>query len=63
MVYRFPPLSTFLVFEASARHLSFRRAAEELHVTPSAVSQQIKNLESYLGVMLFERLPGGLDLG
>ena len=62
MVYRFPPLSTFLVFEAAARHLSFRQAAEELHVTPSAVSQQIKNLESYLGVMLFERLPGGLQL-
>ncbi|MFT3960472.1 LysR substrate-binding domain-containing protein [Propionivibrio sp.] len=62
MAYRFPPLSTFLVFEAAARHLSFRRAAEELHVTPSAVSQQIKSLESYLGVMLFERLPGGLQL-
>ena len=62
MVYRLPPLSTFRVFEAAARHLSFKKAALELHVTPSAISQQIKRLESYLGVPLFERCPGGLQL-
>lgn len=62
MVYRLPPLSTFRVFEAAARHLSFKKAALELHVTPSAISQQIKKLESCLGVPLFERHPGGLQL-
>ena len=62
MVYRLPPLSTFRVFEAAARHLSFKKAAEELNVTPSAISQQIKKLESYLGVPLFERLANGLQL-
>ena len=43
-------------FEAAARHLSFNRAAEELHVTPSAVSHQVRALEDHLGVRLFERL-------
>ncbi len=62
MSYRFPPLSTFRTFEAAARHLSFKKAAEELHVTPSAVSQQIKNLESYLGLALFQRCPNALRL-
>lgn len=42
-------------FEAAARHLSFARAATELHVTPAAISQQIKGLEDYLGVTLFRR--------
>ena len=42
-------------FEAAARHLSFTRAAAELHVTQSAVSRQIKSLEDELGVALFER--------
>jgi len=60
--YRFPPLSTFRTFEAAARHLSFKKAAEELHVTPSAVSQQVKNLESYLGLALFQRCPNALRL-
>jgi len=46
LAYRLPPLSTFRTFESAARHLSFRKTAEELHVTPSAVSQQIKTLES-----------------
>ena len=55
MAYRLPPLSTFRTFEAAARHLSFKNAAEELHVTPAAVSQQIKSLENYLGVPLFLR--------
>ena len=62
MAYRLPPLSSFRTFEAAARHLSFKRAAEELHVTPAAVSQQIKSLETYLGVSLFQRLPKALQL-
>lgn len=62
MAYRLPPLSTFRTFEAAARHLSFRKAADELHVTPAAVSQQIKSLESHLGVPLFHRLPKTLQL-
>ncbi|MDP3538858.1 MAG: transcriptional regulator GcvA [Azonexus sp.] len=62
MAYRLPPFSTFRTFEAAARHLSFKKAAEELHVTPAAVSQQIKSLESFLGISLFERLPKALQL-
>lgn len=50
-----PPLNAIRVFEAAARHQSFVRAAEELHVSPAAVSQQIKLLEDYLGVVLFKR--------
>ena len=44
------------VFEAAARHASFRRAADELHLSPPAVSMQIKQLEEHLGVPLFEQL-------
>lgn len=62
MGYRLPPLSTFRTFEAAARHLSFKMAAEELHVTPAAVSQQIKALETYLGLPLFVRRPNVLRL-
>jgi LysR family transcriptional regulator, glycine cleavage system transcriptional activator len=62
VAYRLPPLSTFRTFEAAARHLSFRKAAGELNVTPSAVSQQIKKLESYLGVKLFQRDTNTLQL-
>jgi len=62
MAYRFPPLTTFRTFEAAARHLSFKKAAEELHVTPAAVSQQIKTLETYLGAPLFQRRPNALQL-
>ncbi|CBV43353.1 LysR substrate-binding domain-containing protein [Halomonas elongata] len=50
------------VFAVSARHLSFTRAAEELHVTTGAVSQQIKQLEDRLGFKLFRRLPRRLAL-
>ena len=50
-----PPLNALRAFEAAARHLSLTRAAEELHVTPAAVSHQVKGLESYLGVKLFRR--------
>ncbi|TDX28044.1 LysR family transcriptional regulator [Modicisalibacter xianhensis] len=50
------------VFAVSARHLSFTRAAEELHVTTGAVSQQVKQLEERLGFRLFRRLPRQLEL-
>jgi LysR family glycine cleavage system transcriptional activator len=49
-------LHSIRAFEAAARHLSFNRAADELHVTPSAVSHQVRALEEHLGVRLFERL-------
>lgn len=53
---RLPSLDLIRGFEAAARHLSFTRAAVELHVTQSAVSRQIKALEEHLGVVLFRRL-------
>jgi LysR family glycine cleavage system transcriptional activator len=55
MARRLPPLTALRAFEAVARHLSMARAAEELHVTPGAVSQQIKQLEAFLGQPLFKR--------
>jgi LysR family glycine cleavage system transcriptional activator len=57
-----PPLNALRAFEAAARHLSFTRAAEELHVTQAAVSHQVKALEQRLGVMLFRRLNRALML-
>lgn len=59
---RLPPLIAVRFFEATARHASVRRAAEELHVTPGAVSQQVRKLEDFLGCALFERQPRGLAL-
>lgn len=59
---RIYPLNALRAFEASARHASFVKAAQELHVTPAAVSHQVKRLEDYLGVQLFRRLPRGLSL-
>jgi LysR family transcriptional regulator, glycine cleavage system transcriptional activator len=53
---RLPPLNSLRAFEAAGRCLSFSKAAEELHVTPAAVSHQIKALEEHLGVSLFRRL-------
>ncbi|MET9652348.1 LysR substrate-binding domain-containing protein [Streptomyces sp. JL2001] len=50
-----PPLNTLLPFEATVRHASMTRAAQELHVTHGAVSRQIQNLEKALGTPLFER--------
>ncbi|MFE5486953.1 LysR family transcriptional regulator [Streptomyces sp. NPDC056527] len=50
-----PPLNSLLPFEATVRHASMTRAAQELHVTHGAVSRQIQNLEKSLGVTLFER--------
>lgn len=62
MPNRLPPLSALRAFESAARHLSFKKAAAELHVTPAAISHQIHALEGYLGVQLFERLNRGLNL-
>ena len=59
---RLPPLNALRAFEAAARHLNFSRAADELSVTPGAVSQQIQNLEDYVGASLFRRTPRGLLL-
>jgi LysR family glycine cleavage system transcriptional activator len=60
--YRLPPLNGLRAFEAAGRHLSFKLAAQELSVTPGAVSQQIKHLEQALGVPLFQRAPRSLVL-
>ena len=57
-----PPLNSLRAFEAAARHLSFTRAAEELHVTQAAISHQVKALEERIGVKLFRRLTRGLLL-
>ena len=54
-VRRLPPLSALRAFEAAARHRSFKDAADELAVTPTAISHQVKSLEEHLGVRLFER--------
>ena len=58
--YNLPPLGFFQGFEAAARTLSFTKAAQELFLTQSAVSRQIKALEDYLGLKLFERRSGPL---
>src|SRR6187551_2510667 len=50
-----PPLDLLVGFESAARHLSFTKAGEELYLTQSAVSRQIKELEDQLGVVLFQR--------
>lgn len=57
-----PPLNGLRAFEAAARHLSMARAAEELNVTPSALSHQIRGLEAYLGAHLFERKVRAIEL-
>jgi LysR family glycine cleavage system transcriptional activator len=59
---RLPPLNALRAFEVAARRGGFTNAARELHVTPAAVSHQIKTLESHLDVQLFRRLPRGLEL-
>lgn len=61
-MHRLPPLRELQAFEAAARHLSFRKAAEELSVTPTAVSHQIRLLEHYCGQPLFQRQPRPLQL-
>src|SRR5262249_16203719 len=60
--YNLPHLAFFQGFEAAARTLSFTKAAEELFITQSAVSRQIKALEDHLGLKLFERRPRALAL-
>ncbi|MBI2292725.1 MAG: transcriptional regulator GcvA [Betaproteobacteria bacterium] len=59
---RLPPLNALKAFESAARHLSLKRAAQELNVTPAAISHQVKALEDYLGVKLFLRLNRALKL-
>jgi LysR family glycine cleavage system transcriptional activator len=59
---RVPPLNWLRAFEAAARHLSFTEAGDELGVTQAAVSQQIRQLEDWLGAQLFKRLPRSLAL-
>jgi LysR family glycine cleavage system transcriptional activator len=62
VIYRLPPLNALRVFEAAARHLSFKEAANELSITQAAVSHQVKSLEDYLGVELFRRSGRGVQL-
>jgi LysR family transcriptional regulator, glycine cleavage system transcriptional activator len=57
-----PPLNALRAFEATARHLSFSKAAEELHVTPAALSHQIRGLEDLLGLKLFIRRARSIEL-
>ncbi len=57
-----PPLGALRAFEAIARHMSFSKAADELHVTPAAVSHQIHALEQDLGVKLFHRMNRSIEL-
>ena len=57
-----PPLNALRAFEVIARHLSFARAAEELHVTPAALSHQIRALEEQLGLELFHRRARSIEL-
>ena len=59
---RLPPLGTLRAFEAAARHLSFKEAANELGLTPTAISHQIRLLEEYCGEKLFRRRPRPLAL-
>ncbi len=62
MYCQLPPLNSIKVFDAAARLGSFKKAAEELHVTPTAVSHQIKALEEVLGTLLFVRKTRAIQL-
>jgi LysR family transcriptional regulator, glycine cleavage system transcriptional activator len=62
MTERLPSVNSLRAFVAAARHSSFKKAAAELHVTPAAISHQVKALEEDLGVQLFRRFPNGLEL-
>ncbi len=59
---RLPPLTALRAFEAAARHMSFAKAADELNVTPAALSFQIKSLEEHLGQPVFHRLNRAVEL-
>jgi len=61
-MHKLPPLIELRAFDAAARHLSFRKAAAELGVTPTAISHQIRLLERYCGCALFRRRPRPLSL-
>ena len=62
MSRKIPPLNALRAFESAARHLSFTKAAEELHVTQAAISHQVKGLEEYLNIKLFRRMNRSLML-
>src|SRR5438132_561894 len=62
MRHRLPPLNALPSFEAAARHLSFSRAADELHVTHGAVSRAVRNLEDHLGAQLMIRASRSMRL-
>lgn len=62
MSRKLPSLNAIRVFEAAARHRSFKKAADELHVTHAAVSQHIRQLEDWFGAPLFHRLTRAVDL-
>ncbi len=62
MKRRLPPFAAVRAFEAAARHQSFKAAAEELHVTQSAISHQVKGLEKFLDTTLFQRHANGVEL-
>lgn len=62
MADRLPPLTALRAFDAAARHMSFAKAADELNVTPAALSFQIKSLEEHLGQPLFRRLNRAVEL-
>ncbi|MEM8592035.1 MAG: transcriptional regulator GcvA [Pseudomonadota bacterium] len=62
MSERLPPLTALRAFEAAARHMSFAKAADELNVTPAALSFQIKSLEEHLGEPVFRRLNRAVEL-
>ena len=57
-----PPLNALRAFEATARHASFSKAAAELHVTPAALSHQIRGLEDLLALKLFHRKARAIEL-
>ncbi|MUO81273.1 LysR family transcriptional regulator [Agrobacterium vitis] len=59
---RLPPLSSLRAFEAAARRASFKAAAEELSVTPTAISHQIKQLEAHMGLRVLDRSPRAVTL-
>ncbi len=62
MLDRLPPLTALRAFESAARHLSFAKAADELNVTPAALSFQIRSLEQHLGAPVFRRLNRAVEL-
>ena len=57
-----PPIAFLRAFSRAAETLSFKEAAADLHLSPSAVSRQIQSLEAHLGVTLFRRLNPGLEI-